>query len=76
MTDDDSMDYVAAAAFLGVSRRTLERMVREGDVPSISVRGRRTFSRAGLTKWKQQREAESVARRRKSRNAVMSTVTG
>lgn len=73
--DDDVLSYDQAAKFLGVSRRTLERMVREGEVPSIPVRGRRTFSRERLAKWKQQNEVDAGSRRRKAKAAITSIVT-
>lgn len=72
--DPDTLDYDEAAAFLGVNRRTLERMVHDGEVPSIPVRARRTFSKRQLTAWKDERASESVKKSRKTRNAVLSLV--
>lgn len=72
--DDDVLNYNEAAAFLGVSRRTLEKMVSAGEVPSIPVRARRTFSRSLLTKWREARAEESVSKGKRMRNVVVSLV--
>lgn len=40
-----------AAASLGVSRRTLYRIVAEGDLPVVMVRGRIRLTPAALSKY-------------------------
>ncbi len=70
----DALNTAQAAAFLGVSPRTLQRMVHDREVPSVPVRGRRMFSRAGLEKWKRAREEESTERKRKVKSNVVALV--
>ncbi len=70
----DALNTAQAAQFLGVSARTMQRMVHDGEIPSVTVRGRRTFSLIGLERWKRQRETESLARKRKVRASVISMV--
>jgi excisionase family DNA binding protein len=50
--DDEMMDYVTAAAFLGVKVATLYSMVSRGQVPHTRI-GRRLvrFPRTALAKW-------------------------
>lgn len=40
-----------AAAALSVSRPTLYKLLRTGDIPSFSVGTRRLIPRAGLVEW-------------------------
>ncbi len=48
------LTYDEASAKLCVSKATLERMVREGSVPSYFISGRRVFSASELDTWVQQ----------------------
>jgi len=41
----------AAAAFLSLSRPTIERMVRRNEIPSYKIGGRRLFDKEELVEW-------------------------
>lgn len=47
----EALTYEAAAAFLGVSRTTLKRLVASGALPLVSVGGPKRIRRADLTEY-------------------------
>jgi excisionase family DNA binding protein len=53
------------AAYLGVHRSTIARMLDDGEIPSIEVRGTRRLDRTDLGAWV---EAKKIASLRKSLN--------
>lgn len=48
MFEDGAMRLQEAAAFLGVSRRTVERWVASGEIPSTTIGGVRMIPRRSL----------------------------
>lgn len=68
-TDDLVLGYAEAAEFLHVSRRTLERYVREGLVPHVRLPKRGAWSgtrflRSQLTQWLQFHTVKTARGRR------------
>lgn len=61
----DVLTYPEAAAYLRYSRRKLERLVKQGRVPSVLDDGRRTFRKSTLDAWMAKKEAESMKRSRR-----------
>lgn len=48
------------ATYLGVHRSTIARMLDEGEIPSIEVRGTRRLDRADLGAWVEAKKAASL----------------
>lgn len=48
------------AAYLGVHRSTIARMLDDGEIPSIEVRGIRRLDRADLGAWVEAKKAASL----------------
>lgn len=60
-----------AAAFLSLSRPTIERLVRRKEIPSYKIGGRRLFDKEELVRWvkshKDQRPPTSALRKSRRR---------
>jgi len=56
----DRLTFTQAREYLGVSRNTLYRWIREGYVPHVQVMqgGRYSFRKATLDKWIQEKEQQ------------------
>lgn len=48
---DEKMNIATTARFLGVTRQTVSRMVRDGEIPFVTVGERVMFIRAELAEW-------------------------
>ena len=56
-----------AARLLQVSTRTLQRMIRNGDLPALKVGGQWRLRETQLQLWVEHRETSTVEGRKKSR---------
>jgi excisionase family DNA binding protein len=54
------MSVREVAAYLGIGRSTVYRLLRDGELPSIKVRAGRRFRRAAIERWVAAREAEGA----------------
>lgn len=48
---DEKMNITTTARFLGITRQTVSRMVRDGEIPHVTVGERVMFIRAELAEW-------------------------
>lgn len=66
---ENALDYPAAAEHLGISERTLRDLVSHRSVPHCRIgkgRGRVTFDRHELSRWKKE-HAQGAGRERRAR---------